>query len=593
MQEQIDKQQRKQQQQNNDRNWQLFNEMWRDCFDSRIKQRCIDALAYPNINDADASRLRERYNLIEHYEQSERDLEEARRQAASEEQQREERERREQLYRERLAREAHEREERRAEERRRDAEERSRVEEARRLERDRRAAAEREARDYASAVSGCRGFDLADCNRALASPRLTSSDEADLRTWRATADAFGNDKQACKAGSAEACTRAIASPAVEDPEPLKALRAKASLYYRALGYYETSRNITLAYADTYWNYTRRLGLDSWVAVRDLPTSTHIAGGVALLSTTIAGAALYTRRPAKPREKRQKTTRRGIIHRARRKLYRLVVERKAARRKLFAQQPPSLSHHLNASAVTSPTTATPEQRPPQLPVPVATAERSEPIDTPAAHRAIRLAIAYLDELNAGAQNFGDEQEAKTTRTTLSLVAKQLDIAHQADPNAVLEADDVRMTQPEMRCETLVLEAKSWFPHNQSKAIDIIQRAKAHDPNSVKAWFWSGWFNYEQRNRDAAVTDLERALSLDPDHIEAMKLLDRAQNLGAAEIAVFKVANARDNTIIGVQKTVSILRIPFLIVSFPFRAIYWLGRAIYVSWTDPWRAARGDF
>lgn len=569
LQQQIDKEQQRrnqrEQSRQNQQNWQLFNEMWQDCFQSRVKQRCIDALQYPNVTDADANKLRGQYRVLEQYEDGQRRAEEYREQEAArlrDEQARAERDR--QIEQERRLEQA---------KREREAEERQRIESARRLEQERLDEQRRQASEYASAVDECRRFQYARCNAALASPKLTASDEADLRSWRAIADSYGNDRHACRGGDAAACDRALSSPAIDDHEQLKDWRAAASFYYRALGYYDAARDVAFAKADASWSITKEVTAASWNAVRELPTSTHIAGGVALLSMTVAGIALHRRAPvdaalAKP-------SRRRLRWRLARLLRRAYVRHLARRRAL--NTPPK-----NEPVLTV------EQAPPP-PIPVATG----PVDTPAAHRAIRLAVAYLDELNAGDQNYGDEQEAKTIRTTLSLVAKQLDIAHRADPNAVLEADDVRMTQSEIRCETLVLEAKTWFPHNQSKAIDIIRRAKAHDPNSVKAWFWSGWFNYEQRNRDAAVTDLERVLSLDPDNIEAMKLLDRAQNLGAAEIAVFKVANARDNTIIGVQKTVSILRIPFLIISFPFRAIYWLGRAMYVSWTDPWRAARGDF
>lgn len=215
-----------------------------------------------------------------------------------------------------------------------------------------------------------------------------------------------------------------------------------------------------------------------------------------------------------------------------------------------------------------------------------------IDTPAALRALKLAASYLSAIPED-MSFAEEQDAKTARTTLALAAKQLDIAHRADPNAMLGDDDDKMTQGELRAMVLMRESQSWFPHNQSKAIRIIEQAKLACPEAEGLWFWSGWYNYEQRNRAAAIADFQRTLEPDPDHILALKYLDRAQNMGGAEIAMFKVTNARDNTIIGVQKTVSIVRIPFLIVTFPFRLIYWLGRSIYVAWNDPWRAARGDF
>ena len=183
--------------------------------------------------------------------------------------------------------------------------------------------------------------------------------------------------------------------------------------------------------------------------------------------------------------------------------------------------------------------------------------------------------------------------RQARTTLALAAKQLDLAYNADPNAKIEDGDLRVSQAEIRGNILLREAQSWYPHNQSKSIRIIERAKVADPNNAEIWSWSGWFNFQQRNRSAAIADFQRVLELDPDNIDALKFLDRTKNMGGAEVAVFKVANARDNTIIGVEKTFRVMRIPFLIITFPFRVIYFLGRAMYVAWTDPWRAARGDF
>lgn len=212
-----------------------------------------------------------------------------------------------------------------------------------------------------------------------------------------------------------------------------------------------------------------------------------------------------------------------------------------------------------------------------------------IDTPAAMQALRLAAAFLLEV-LDETEYGDEQVAKTVRTTLALAAKQLDIAHHADPNAVLQADEAKYTQAQLRSRTLTIEARTWFPHNQTKAIAIADKAKAADALNVDAWFWSGWFNFQQRNREAAIRDFERTLELEPDNIEALKFLDRTKNMGGGEIAAFKVVNARDNTLFAVGKTLRILRIPFLIISAPFRFIFFIGKTFYLSWLDPWHWLR---
>lgn len=337
-----------------------------------------------------------------------------------------------------------------------------------------------------------------------------------------------------------------------------------------------------------WLATRSSAIATWEYIRDLPTSTHVAGGVAAFSMLIASAALAVavRRttPAQPDVPRSaKKRRRSLFYKLRRRWISFLY---SVRR----YKPPQ------AEAVSERTAASPSRPPtPNLPVPVPTflqPQQPDSVDTPAALRALKLAASYIAEVPEEI-NFGDEEIARTSRTTLALAAKQLDIAHQADPNAALGDDDGKMEQRELRAMLLMRESLTWYPHNQAKAIRIIGQAKEACPEAEGLWFWSGWYNYEQRNKAAAIADLERALQLDPDHIQAMKLLDRAQNMGGGEIALFKVTNARDNTLFGIVKTINILRIPFLIVTFPFRVMFWFARLVYVSFTDPWRAMRGDF
>lgn len=49
-------------------------------------------------------------------------------------------------------------------------------------------------------------------------------------------------------------------------------------------------------------------------------------------------------------------------------------------------------------------------------------------------------------------------------------------------------------------------------------------------------------YDNRNKAAAIAALTKAVALDPGNIESKKHLDRAQNMGAAEIATFKATKA---------------------------------------------------
>ena len=85
-----------------------------------------------------------------------------------------------------------------------------------------------------------------------------------------------------------------------------------------------------------------------------------------------------------------------------------------------------------------------------------------------------------------------------------------------------------------------------------------------------------FHYENRNRASAIAALTRANELDPDDIETCKLLDRAQNMGGAEIATYKVTRAGigvANTGIGIYNTGvrawNIFAFTYNVVTFPIR------------------------
>lgn len=200
---------------------------------------------------------------------------------------------------------------------------------------------------------------------------------------------------------------------------------------------------------------------------------------------------------------------------------------------FSEPPP-----LPRSPAAAPETSEPSRA--LIVVPDAPAAPS-PLDTPAALRALRLAYSYLDETSD--QNFADPDEARAARTTLALAGRQLDVAHCADPNAKLESDDgILISQARLRARILHQEALTWAPENLSKAAVIAERATKADATYAAVFDTLGMFHFHNRNRDAAITALTRALDLDPDNIETLKLLDRAQNMGVAEIATFKATKA---------------------------------------------------
>lgn len=545
-----------------------FLSAWRHCFDTDDVIRCDVALAHPYLNDVDRQRLlTKRAQLIAFQEQAERaarqqqyEHEERARQAAEAEAQRRENERAAALEREQRTREAAEADARRREYERKLTEERERAEQARAREAVAQKAAER--RTYDNDLAACKSFNTYSCDRAGLSPLATDQERASVAAWRQTAATYVAVRENCKNGMLAACEVALASPALTAAErpQIEEWRVAASPLLRFRAAVSRFGNSTLATTQA-----------AAISFRDLPVSTHIMTVIAAaLAMTLGFVAVRQRPRASPEAK---------------------VEPALAPAASATDPEPAAA--VKPATVTSPTTSAAVRN---LPVAVAAPEpepaSSLPRDTPAALRALKLAASYLSDVPEDS-SFAEEDDAKSARTTLALAAKQLDIAYRADPSAALGDDEDRMAQHELRAMVLQRESQSWFPHNQAKAIRIIGQAKATCPEAAGLWFWSGWYNFQQRNRPEAIDDFQRALELDPDHIEALKYLDRAQNMGGGEIALFRVANARDRTLIGAEKTFKVLRIPFLIVTLPLRVVYFFGRLIFVAWRDPWRAARGDF
>lgn len=402
-------------------------------------------------------------------------------------------------------------------------------------------------KDFDSDLNECGSFSIAACDRGLASPLASAADIDNMKGWRASAVAYTENRTACKAGDVSACDAALASPAITD----------------------TGRQLIAAWRN-----------NSPPSSSPLPKSraaldpvTFVVGVLVFLGLTLVAsfaAVSGSRREAVGDSAGASAA--PTLH----------TEGRHSGVVVAATEPPPIPLFEEAAEkAVEPSRALVTAPEPSIIPP--------PIDTPAALRALKIASAYLAEF-AERPDYADEQQAKTARTTLSLAARQLDLAHKADPNAVLELDDVRLSQAQLRSRVLLTEAESWYPYNSSKAIALAQKAKAADPDNVDAWYWSGWFNFQQRNQEAALRDFERTLELDPDNIQALKFLDRTQNMGGMEIAAFKVVNARDNTLFAVGKTIGILRVPFLIATAPFRFVFFVGKALYLLWIDPWHYLR---
>ena len=215
------KQQREFERQQKLQNQNLYNAFlaaWNDCFNARIVERCDAALQFQNVSATDQQRLYVQRAGIVAAIQAQQD--EARRERA------------EQFERERQARvEA-------AIETRRLQMERDQ-EAARQLQLEREAlrAEAKQAAELRSLVAdfdSCRGYQVAGCDRVLASQYSSRPEFSGVRDWRNTALAYRADRDACQSGSIEACDRALASPAVTSREKLVEWRTAASPVNRAL-----------------------------------------------------------------------------------------------------------------------------------------------------------------------------------------------------------------------------------------------------------------------------------------------------------------------------------------------------------------------
>ena len=209
----------------------------------------------------------------------------------------------------RMVTERQEQEAIRAEEERRQAELRRAEELAEQRGREARAEERRleATRTYIAALDACRDFSPADCDAALASGELKEADKPNLKRWQAVATKYAREVKACQEGASSACDYALSSPALKDAERIEQWRAEASLVYRALMFTEHAASTSLAFAKETASAAKTKAESAWEYVRDLPTSTHIASGVAALSLVVAGLSIRRTMPTRPRTAKRRTS----------------------------------------------------------------------------------------------------------------------------------------------------------------------------------------------------------------------------------------------------------------------------------------------
>ena len=185
----------------------------------------------------------------------------------------------------------------------------------------------------------------------------------------------------------------------------------------------------------------------------------------------------------------------------------------------------------------------------------------PRDPVAAQAALSLAHAYIEEVPLDTILEGGDPSGH--RTTLSLAAKQLDIAQKADPTAALSIQGAgepptSLDQQFMRAKVLMLEGLTWAGERPRKTVALLTQATEVDPSYATAFAMLGAQLFNSRNRSGAIEALKQALALDPGNIEVRKQLDPAQNMTDAEIAAFHATRVAAGVVSAGQTTWTALK-----------------------------------
>jgi hypothetical protein len=386
-----------------------------------------------------------------------------------------------------------------------------------------------ELRIFSSQRDACRNYNVAACETALRSPDAAAQDVIDLQSWRSVAEKFRADVASCGTGSVAACDAALASPALRDTQRsrLNEWRTAASPFNRAL-----------QLLSAYVGIVATAATDAVATIRNLPTSTHVAGGLAaVLTLALAAMALRSRRVPSTRPTNANTVMASAAE----------VAATGGEPAIDQASPsPDRRNRLFAFLNPSPRSPLAAERPPtneQAPSPLVMAR-----DTPGAIAALELACAYIEEVRqADTPGLEDNETRKHHLNTLSLASKQLDAAAKHDPDACLEGQDdkevpYRLSINELKAEALLLEGITHQMYDTKRAVPALRKATMLNPNSAHAFYVLGLTHAANMNRSEAVAALQRAVALDPKNLAYRKELNRSENLTVSEIAGYKATRA---------------------------------------------------
>lgn len=184
------------------------------------------------------------------------------------------------------------------------------------------------------------------------------------------------------------------------------------------------------------------------------------------------------------------------------------------------------------------------------------------DTSAALAAMKLAQAYIEEVReAGVPDAEDIETRKEHLNSLSLAAKQLQLAQQADPDAAIEepletGGTARTTIKQIQSEALLREGLTHQVYDTKRAIPALEKATQADPLNAHAFYVLGLVHATNMYKTAAINAFAKALALDPDNIKYRKELNRAQNISASEAIAYKATRAGESLFVAGIKTYNV-------------------------------------
>ncbi|MEM8971716.1 MAG: hypothetical protein AAGD43_06630 [Pseudomonadota bacterium] len=482
----------KQQERANRRLHQQFVAAWHACHRGDMAA-CNQALRYRQLSRADRSRLQAKRQDLLHarYLADQRN-----RQAARERRQHERRRAQKRLAAERA--------------------------EAQRLRRLREQEEQRLAalRQFSQDRSACQRHNITACARALNSQVASVEDRAALIAWQQEGQTYQQSRSACQAGKAAACSLALASPALQtaDRASVQQWQVDAQPVYHAVMSLSTVGGTSTG----------------------LSLPTLLASVLAILLAATVGTYLLRRRgavlvggSAEVSDNDAQNSSGSLIARLRQLFSELVA-------KLRERLTPN-----EASVQTEPS----EDEP--VASPETEVEPLTPRDTPGAIAALELANAYIEEVReTNRPAFDDKPGRRAQLNTLSLAAKQLELAESLDPDAelIIANDDKELvfTIGALKAKALILEARTYDDHDTKRALPPLRQAVAVDPTNATAHYLLGMIEAANMNRTRAIASFESALSLEPDNLEFRKELNRAQSISATEATAFKATRVAERT-----------------------------------------------